>query len=248
MAAVLAAGEGVVAGGLAAAWVWGAADVAPGALELLSFNSRLVRLDRVLVRRTSLEPAGLVTIRHGIPVVTAPLAIAQISRARPELAIKVARDLVKKGRTTWPALHECLTGPAGRTSDRRLRRYVERAMRVSGHDDSPSANDLGAALLDAGVPQFVTQLLVPTQEGDFVLDFAWREFKVGLEYQGWEDHGMIAPDLERDARRRNILTSLGWTILDARSGLSHADIIRWVLATLATRAREFSNRGAHPDY
>jgi very-short-patch-repair endonuclease len=235
MAAILAAGDGVVAGGLAAGWVWGAADIAPGALELLAFRNRCLRLRGVLVRRTELEPHGLVAVRNGIPVVIPPLAIIQLSRWSTDLALKVAKDLVKKGRTSYPEIYRCVDGPAGQRANAQLVRYVQRSARVRGHNDSPAAIDLGSALLDARLPPFVTQFVVSVPGGSYVLDYAWPEFKVGLEYNGRVDHGLLPSDIERDAERRNTLTALGWTMLDANRATSHAAVIRWVRDTLAHR-------------
>jgi putative AbiEi antitoxin of type IV toxin-antitoxin system len=235
MAAILAGGDGVAAGGLAAGWVWGAADILPGALELVAFRGRLVRLRGVLVRKTRLDPAGLVVVRNHIPVVTPPLAVAQIAPMSIDLAINVANDLVKRRHTTFGAIDAALRGPVGARLPERLRLYCSRAASTDGHDDSPAARRLAEALIAAGVPPFVTQYPVSTAGGDFRLDFAWPGPMVGLEYNGWADHGSIRPAFDNDARRRSFLTAAGWRLLDVTSAASFDQVIRWVIATLAVR-------------
>ena len=80
---------------------------------------------------------------------------------------------------------------------------------MSGHDDSPAARDLGAAMLAAGVPPFVTQHYVAVEGHDYFLDFAWPAQKVALEYMGWEDHGVVRSSFDNDAVRRSRLGAVG---------------------------------------
>jgi very-short-patch-repair endonuclease len=116
-----------------------------------------------------------------------------------------------------------------------LGRYCERALRVDGHDDSPPANALGVALLEAGLPPFETQYEVVVDGRVLHLDFAWPDEVVGLEYMGKADHGI--DQVDSDARRRGQLTGAGWRVLDATGGILHRDIIRWVGQALAAARR-----------
>lgn len=234
MGACLAGGAKVVAGGLGAAWLYGAPDIAP-ALELLAFGHR-ARLSGVHCRQTELDPAGLVTVRFGVPVVIPPLCVVQLAGPHPFLAESVANNLVARGMTGFAEILECLDeiAPHGRGS-KALRRFCLRELEVRGHDDSLAARALGRALLAAGLGPFETQQKVEDAEGLLFIDFAWPSHKVGIEYMGWKDHGVTKAALARDARRRARLAALGWLILDATSGISHAEIIRWAGDALATR-------------
>ena len=236
MGACLAGGPKVAAAGLGAAWVYGAPDVAP-ALELIAFGHR-ARLPGVICRQTELDPAGLVTVRHGVPVVTASLCVVQLAGPWPLLVPAVANNLVGRGLTTFREIVECLddVAPRGRGSTA-LRTFCLGELEVRGHDDSPAARALGRALNQAGLGHYVTQFTVEDDEGLLFIDFAYSQEKVGVEYAGWKDHGATANRMERDARRRARLAALGWVILDATRGMSHPEIIRWTAATLATRQK-----------
>jgi very-short-patch-repair endonuclease len=234
-AAVLAGGAGVAAADFAAGWLWDARDVAPAPPELIAFDGRQVRIKGVRVRRSRLAANDWITERHGIATVTAPLMIAQIAKATSaELGISIARDLRKRGLVGYLRILECIDA-TGIKVPVALPRYCERALQVVGHDDSPAAAELGVAMLEAGLPEFVTQFQVVVDGRVCLFDFAWPERMVGLEYLGREDHG---PDqLDRDARRRTALTAIGWRILDVTKAMSHTEVIRWVQVALATRVQ-----------
>ena len=228
-AGVLAAGDGVGAAYFAAGWLWDAADIAPAAPDLLAFDNRQVRLRGVRVRRTHLASGDWLTTRHDVRTVTAPLMIVQLATVSSDLAIAVARDLRTRNLVGYRGVLDCLDATDFRTKPG-LRTYCERALRVRGHDDSPAANALGAALIDAGLPAFETQYQVVVEGRVCLLDFAWPDHMVGLEYMGRADHG---PDqMDRDARRRTQLTAVGWRILDVTGAMSHVDVIRWVAQAL----------------
>ena len=233
MGACLAAGTKAYAGGLGAAWLYGAPDVAP-TLELLLFGGR-ARLDGVLTRRTEMSPEGLVAVRFGVPAVSAALCVVQVAGPWPLLVPKVADNLVARGLTDYGEILDCLEviGPRGRGS-RNLRRLCERELEVAGHDDSPAARALGRALMRAGLGPFETQFKVETPEGLLFIDFAWPWQKVGVEYQGRADHAMTRRAIDADARRRARLAALGWRILDATKGIPVDQIVGWTADALAT--------------
>ena len=169
----------------------------------------------------------------------APLTVIQLVHAGAAyVAERVANDLIKRHQTSPRAILHCIE-VAGRSSwaMASLRAYCERATTVRGHDDSPAARDLGAILIAAGVPPFVTQHYVPVDGHDYFLDFAWPDRKVGLEYQGWRDHGTTRGAFDNDTSRRDRLTAAGWRILEATSAMTHEAVVRWVLATLAAASR-----------
>jgi hypothetical protein len=234
MSACLSIGTRAAASDLAAGWLWGAPDVAPGALVVTVFGACSARLPGVTVRRTSLDPSGLVVTRHGVPTVVPPLVVVQLAALGHRiLAERVANDFVKRGLTSFSAISGCLeaAGGRGRKGAAELRALCDREAEIKGHDDSAPARALGRALKRAGVPPFVTQHEVVIGRHVMHLDFAWPEHLVGLEYQGWADHG-TRHGFDSDAARRGRLTAAGWRILDATSGIAQPEIVRWVLATL----------------
>jgi hypothetical protein len=234
MGATLLAGATAGASRFAGGWLWDCPDIAECAPELTFFASRARRLAGVPVHESALPASEWIVPRHGIATAAAPLVVVQLAQGGSGyLAQRVANHLFKRGHASPSSVLACLDVVGRRkrgTAD--LRAFCLRALEVEGHDDSPAARDLGAALLRAGVPPFVTQHPVSVDGHDYLLDFAWPEDLVGLEYAGWADHGTTRSAFDHDALRRSRLTSAGWRIVDATSAASHAEVVRWVLATL----------------
>ena len=235
MAATLAAGPTAAASHMAAAWLWGAEQVAQGPLELTTFDGRIHRLEGVKTHRSTLDPAAAIKSRYGIPTVAAPFTVIQLARTRtPFFVERVADDLVKKHCTNFGEILAWIDRAGGVPSPE-LRELCLRALEVGGHDDSPPARKLGQSMMAAGVPHFETDFHVPTPQGELFLDYAWPRPMVGLEFNGFRDHGTRV-GFDRDARRGCRLGALGWRILSVTSDMRHEEIISWVMQTLAVAA------------
>lgn len=234
MGACLAAGDAAAAGGLGAAWLYAVPEIAP-ALEITVFGGR-ARLSGVVCRTSGLPREDLVKERHGVPVVTESLCVVQLAREHPFLAQAAANNLVKRGLTGFEEILACLDAVAehGRGA-RALRTFCQRELAVPGHKDSPAARKLGRALIHAGLGGFETQYALALPGGaEALLDFAWPWARVGLEYNGREDHALTRSAIDKDARRRARLAAIGWRVLDATAGFSQAEVVGWTAGALAT--------------
>lgn len=238
MGACLAGGDDAFACDLGAAWLYGVPDVAP-ALEIGA--PRSLRLAGVRARRLGLDPQ-FIEARFNVPVVAPALCVVQVARRYEILGQKVANNLVGRGITGFLEILQCLEAlaPSGPGS-LALRKFLLKELEVSGHDDSPAARALGRALLHAGLGPFETQFVVDLGDGVALLDFAWPEVMVGVEYQGRADHARTHSQIDADARRRARLSARGWQILDATAGISRGEVVQWTAATLRLRA----NGSAH---
>jgi hypothetical protein len=234
MGACLLAGPNAACSKFAGAWLWDCPDIAECAPQLTFFGCRARRIPGASVHESRLDAAAWIVHRHGIPTVAAPLVVVQLAQlGAGYLAERVANDFFKRHVTDARAIVACLELVGRRKQgSAQLRAFCLRALEIRGHDDSPAARDLGVSLVRAGVPPFATQHHVCVGRHDYFFDFAWPEQMVGLEYAGWRDHGITRDSFDRDALRRSRLTAAGWRILDATSMASHAEVIRWVLATL----------------
>ena len=85
------------------------------------------------------------------------------------------------------------------------------------------------------MPPFVTDYLVCIDGNDYLIDYAWPDDLVGLEYHGEIEHGSTVDKLHRDALRRSRLTAAGWRMLDATKIATTDEVIRWVLAMTTPR-------------
>jgi hypothetical protein len=92
-----------------------------------------------------------------------------------------------------------------------LRRVVEL---MDGGAESPQETRTRLLLIAAGFPKPQTQIVVVDERGEFVarVDMGWKEWKVGIEYDGpqhWDDPDQHALDIDRLAK----LAAQGWVII-----------------------------------
>jgi hypothetical protein len=138
--------------------------------------------------------------------------------------------------TTVAELVACFDELAGRGRRRvaHLRPLLE-ARRVGFH---PGANDGELRVLDwilsRGLLRPVQQLWVVANGSRYCLDFAWPAGKVGLEWDGWDDHGTRRA-FDEDRVRRNDLELAGWLILQVTSRTPRPVVLDWVERALEQR-------------
>jgi hypothetical protein len=237
MAACLAGGPMAAASHLAAAAFWGAEKVRGERLEITTFDSHFHRLPGVVTHRSTLDAQKAITRHRDLPIVVPALTVVQLAECcHPYLVKSVANDLVKRNWTDFRAILQWVD-TVGDRRRQALRDMCLRALEVGGHDNSPTARTLGEVLIRAGVEPFEVDYQVETPEGVLLIDYAWPEPLVGLEYNGARDHDTPLARID-DAARRCRLAALGWRMLDANRGISHDEIARWVLAALAAARRQ----------
>ncbi|MFC4082507.1 DUF559 domain-containing protein [Amycolatopsis samaneae] len=106
----------------------------------------------------------------------------------------------------------------GRLVDRRDRRGIHRAQMLlslaTGGAESPSEGILRLIVVEAGFPVPETQYVITTIDGRklYVLDLAWPELRIAMEYDGFAAHEeRLGYDAERDAR----MAGRGWITIRA---------------------------------
>ncbi len=122
------------------------------------------------------------------------------------------------------------------------RRGMKRA-RVALHlvdsgADSPRETWLRLLLTRAGFPRPQTQIAVYDEFGQLVarLDMGWEDILVAVEYEG-DHHRTDRRQFNKDIRRMEILTDLGWIVVRVTSEDCDAGIVRRVAAARARRTR-----------
>jgi very-short-patch-repair endonuclease len=74
-------------------------------------------------------------------------------------------------------------------------------------------------------------------ERDRFLDFAYPDEMVGLEFDGFAEHGLIRTTFDDDRLRGNDLAVLGWLMLHFTSNSSPEHIVARTSEALALRRR-----------
>jgi len=100
--------------------------------------------------------------------------------------------------------------------------------------------EVAEAIVAAGMPRPVQQHQVVAGETVYLLDHAYPELRIGIEYDRFPFH-RLPSDLERAAVRNNALRLAGWTMLHFTGGCGPARIVRDVRA-----AREQALRAIAP--
>lgn len=210
-AAVLAAGEEALVGGLSALALLGIAT-APARPSITVPPSASARSRLAIVRRSIVDVQDR-TMVGPVPCVTAARAIVEVSRREPAGSVAplldsaIHRDLARPA-TVLGALRRA-GGLDGRPGARRLVDLLEPWTR-GVTPGSPGETRLLRRLVDWGFPRPSLQheVLIPT--GIVRLDVAWPDRLVGLEYDGAEYHG--PRQLEHDVAREEQLRASGWWI------------------------------------
>ncbi|MDQ4096859.1 MAG: endonuclease domain-containing protein [Actinomycetota bacterium] len=243
-AACLAAGPAAVGSHRSAALLWG---LWPGALEPLEITvpwPQWPRLPGVRPHQSTRLPVDHCTTRHGVPVTTAARTIADLSSIVPAQALgRLTDTCLRQG--LFPlgelhAVHRVLAGP-GRHGLAALAEVLERRPVGYRPGGSGAELDLLAVLESAGLPRPVHQHQVVIRGSIYVLDFAYPDLKIGIEYDGWAFHNLPS-DLDRAARRGNALELAGWTMLHFTEATGPSRIVADVAAA---RGRALRAVGAH---
>jgi hypothetical protein len=107
--------------------------------------------------------------------------------------------------------------------------------RIDGHHPGDNDWEVGVArsLTKAGLPP-VQQYQVVVGNRVLVVDNAYPEFKVGVEFKGWEPRS-TRTGFDHDAEREVLLIGIGWLIIPVTSRTKHADVIRAVQEAIEGR-------------
>jgi hypothetical protein len=240
LAATLWAGaEALVSHGAAAA-LWEFDGVRAPKVELWVPQSRNVRSSQVSVHRgTRLDRADRATL-EGIPITTVTRTLIDLSgRLEDHRLLAITEDLIRRDLTTPDRLRARLRAlrASGRPGGGRLEDLLDQ--RGDGRPLESALEALAWPIIVAsGVPLPSRQHWVTATRGRYRLDFAWPGLKVGLECEGWADHGGRAA-WGKDRARLAELVAAGWRILPLTWDVCSrepARVVEWIQMTLAKAA------------
>jgi hypothetical protein len=197
-----------------------------GSIHVVGPLARQVDLPGVVGHRSGLLDEEDVTSRNGIrctgPLRTVidlsgPLDVRSLGRVVDDFLRRRLLDLEEL------RLRVAVTRPAPGRSPRTLRAVL--AARIPGYDPGESELEgrIRRVIDRCGFPRPTQQYRVTLDGQRYRLDFAWPEFKVFLEGNGFGFH-RLAADLDRDARRRNLLVAEGWRPLEVTWRMTDAEI------------------------
>ncbi len=244
-AACLAAGPSAVASHRSAAVLWNMPGVFSEHPEVTVPWPQWPRLPGVRPHQTTLLPAQHCAVRHSVPVTTVARTLADLSSVLPAHYLgRLVDNCVRSHMTTYAAVHavhDVLAKP-GRKG---LAALVEvLARRPVDHQPGGSGEELDVLVIltEAGLPRPVQQHQVAVGGTVYLLDFAYPDLRLGIEYDGFAVH-RLPSDLDRASARGNALALAGWTLLHFTATSGASRIVRDVRAARdrALRAIGVSN-------
>lgn len=213
-------GACLVSGGVAshrsAAVLWGLDDFGRGRPEITVPRHRRIQHDDLRIHESSQFDARLGrTRRAGIDVTGIDRTLLDVAALVSFDQLLLAVDQSRRQKlTTWPSLFETLVRHAapGRNGVGMLRSLLAEKYGEPVVPDSDFERMVQRLLVDAGLGQLALQHPVRDEAGNVIalIDLAYPHAMVGIETDGRrhiEDRAF-----ERDPRRRNRLTSLGWSM------------------------------------
>lgn len=226
-----------------AAWLWSNRTATSGGLSAAAlYGTRWINaeLPAELFRVNGKPVAGIVihrdTVRPdeigvvcGIPTTTPARTGFDLGRRKGrELALTRVDALANRTGVTAHEIDRLIPRHRGVRGLVQLREVLDL---MDAGSESPQETRTRLALIDAGLPKPETQIVVCDEHGEFIarVDMGYRQFKVGIEYDGeqhWNDPAQRAKDIERLAA----LHEAGWIIIRVSS-----DILRCRRRTFIVR-------------
>jgi very-short-patch-repair endonuclease len=167
-------------------------------------------------RRSPLPECDLALV-DSIPVTAVPRTLLDLGAVAPERAVEIALDdALRRGLTSLPQLrwHLSTTGRRGVRGTATLRTILEARGLDKGVTESPLETISRRLFRRSHLPPPVKQFRI-VQAGRFLarVDFAYPQHRIAIEVLGWKWHSGKG-QWERDLRRRTILESCGWLVLE----------------------------------
>jgi len=138
-------------------------------------------------------------------------------------------------------LDACFQELAGR--GRRRIAHLRPLLAARGIGFHPGANDAELRVVrwvvKAGLPKPVQQIWVVADGQRYCLDFGYPWWKIGFEWDGWEDHGLRGA-FSYDRSRRNDLELAGWLMLQFTPDMGRGVVVDRVRKAIDQRSRRFS--------
>lgn len=218
-AAILVAGKNAVLSGPTAVALHGCSAAESADVHLTIPYSRSVRSRPGLVVHQNFYILEDVVHVRGLPIFALDLALADFLCDGPRRAAFASLDQALLGLSEQGAA-VLRNGIRQHLADRDDRRGVTRALMLTdlatGKADSPPESWIRLIVVEAGFPVPEAQYEICSVDGRLVylLDLAWPELRIALEYDGFAAHeDRKAYDAERDER----LAGRGWIVLRARA-------------------------------
>jgi hypothetical protein len=192
-----------------------AADFAPIDI-LVPYARRIERVPGVVVHNGVFTEDDIVEI-DGLRLLAPELVLADLlCRTRRPTALACADQMLAAlPDAQRPGFRDSVLRAIGARADNRGTRQARVLLDLAtGLPESPFESQLLLMFYDRELPPPIPQYSITTIDGREIyrLDFAWPEFRIAVEYDGYAAH---AERRERDRRRDEDLAGRGWIVIHA---------------------------------
>lgn len=241
LATCLAVGCACWASHRTAAALWGLRVPTREVIEVLTHESRRVRLVGVDQHRTVQLPRADLTRTRLVPSTSVARTLVDCAphMSRRSLS-RAVDDALRRDLLTIAGLAFCvgrLDHGGGRTL---LPLRAVLGDRLPGYDPGANDRELGVLgiLVRAGLAVPVQQHRVVIGGRERFIDYAYPDELVGLEFDGFAEHGRIRSTFDDDRLRGNDLAVAGWLMLHFTTNSPTSHIVARTAQALARRQRQ----------
>ncbi len=216
LAACLATGPSTVGSHLSAAWLWGFDRVRADHVEVTTTLAAPRQLTDVRTHTTSKLLPGDIDVCNGVPVTSPARSAVDLASVLTEFLLARFIDHIRRRRLasyTDVAAHLEVLGGRGRSGTRKLRAVL--APRLEGLDagDTDAEVRVVEALLHFGVPRPEQNVQVVAGTRVYIVDLAWPAFRIAVELDGFDPHGLLRTTFDNDKDRDLRLKRVGWELI-----------------------------------
>ncbi len=240
LAVCLAAGEACWVSHRSAASLWGLAIPRPDVIDVTTSAGKRLELTGVRQHRSSTLPRADVVRHRLVPVTSVARTIIDCAPFLPgDRLVDAVDDADRRGLLEIGNLSVCVKrlDHGGRRLLVPLREVL--ADRLEGRQAGGSRREIDVlnVLRAAGLPLPVQQHVVVVGGRRRVLDYAYLEEMVALEFEGFNPHATVRSVFDDGAIRRNDLEVSGWLVLQITSKTSPLHLVERTRQALALRQR-----------
>jgi very-short-patch-repair endonuclease len=236
LSACLATGPGTVASHLSAAWLWGFDRVRSDHVEVTTLLRPTRRLVDVRTHTTSTMLGTDISERFRVPVTSPGRSAVDLAGVlSPMLLSRFVHHLRRRGHLPVEqlALHVDVLGGRGRPGTRNLRRILAEQREGLDPGDNDAEVEVVQRLVEFGVRRPEQQVQVVVGRRVFVLDVAWRPWRVGLELDGFDPHATDRTTFDGDKERDLLLRRAGWDVIHVSTRTNLRLVADYLLERLA---------------
>lgn len=229
---------GAVASHRSAAWLHRFPGIASLRPEITTSPETHVRLPGVKAHRSNFLPPEHLTVVEGIPCTTPARTALDMSAVLGDDSLERLLNALHQRRIVSYAAVVAVLGDLRRRGRRRVAHIapiLDKCLAVGEQSESRGELWVVRTLVKAGLPVPDQQIWVVANGRRFCIDVGYVPAKVGIEFNGWNAHGVTRSAFDGDSDKISELELAGWLMLPITSATTASVLVDRVQRALALR-------------